>query len=60
MDNHEHLRLLNVEEIAALLHLSPASVRRHFARKEIPGRKIGKRWYCSHIALQKWMEGGQP
>jgi excisionase family DNA binding protein len=50
--------LLTVEEVAARLKLSTATVRRLFARGDIPARKIGiRQWRTSAGALKKYVEG---
>ena len=57
--NAERLELLNVEQLADLLGVTPAAVRRLFLLKKLPGRKIGKRWHCTRAALERRLEGQQ-
>jgi excisionase family DNA binding protein len=50
--------LLTVEEVAARLKLSTATVRRMFTRGDLPARKIGVRqWRVSAAALKAYIEG---
>jgi excisionase family DNA binding protein len=53
--------LLTVEEVAAKLRLSTATVRRLLARGDIQARKMGVRqWRVSAAALRAYIEGSGP
>jgi len=49
--------VLNVEEAAELLRLSPYTVRELARTGKIPARKVGKEWRFSREALLRWLEG---
>ncbi len=42
---------LTVEDVAALLKVHPDTVRAMFARGDLPGVRLGRRWYCRRAAL---------
>lgn len=48
--------VLNTEEAAELLGLSPYTIREFAREGRIPGRKIGKEWRFSREALIRWVE----
>jgi excisionase family DNA binding protein len=53
--------VLNVEEAAALLGVSPWTIREQARLGRIPGRKVGKEWRFSRPALLSWLgTGGEP
>ncbi len=57
----EEPEILNVEEAAAFLKVSPATVRTQLAAKRLPGKRIGKEWRLSRTALIQWLaEPGEP
>ena len=47
--------VLDVREVAALLIVSPATVREQARRGRLPGRKIGREWRFSRQALLDWL-----
>jgi nitrogen PTS system EIIA component len=47
---------LDVEELAAYLHLTPQQVRRLADRDQLPGRKIGGQWRFSEAEVHTWLE----
>ncbi|OJW17981.1 MAG: hypothetical protein BGO48_15475 [Mucilaginibacter sp. 44-25] len=51
--------LLNVEEAAAFLKISAASLYTKVSRKEIPFSKPGKRLYFSRSDLQEWVNSSK-
>ena len=55
----ETAEILNVPEIAALMRVSPATVRQMCKRGEIPARKILKRFYITRSALLRFLEGNE-
>jgi len=55
--DRDRLELLDVKHVAALLNVSEAAVRRLFLRRELPGRKIGKKWWTTRAAMARWLEG---
>lgn len=54
----ERKDVLNVEETAALLNVSPWTVREQARLGTLPGRKIGKEWRFSRQALLEWLRAG--
>jgi excisionase family DNA binding protein len=49
--------VLNVEETAILLGVSPWTVRELARQGRLPGRKVGKEWRFSRPALMVWLDG---
>jgi len=49
---------LNTEEVAALMRLNIKTVRVMLERGEVPGAKIGNRWYIPREALDALLSGG--
>ena len=47
---------LDVDELAAYLHLTPPQVRRLADRDQLPGRKIGGEWRFSEAEVHTWLE----
>ena len=47
---------LDVAQLAAYLHLTPAQVRRLADREQLPGRKIGGDWRFSEAEVHTWLE----
>lgn len=47
--------VLDVQEAAALLAVSPATVREQARLGRLPGRKIGREWRFSRRALLDWL-----
>ena len=47
--------ILNLEETAALLDISPHALREAAARGEVPGRRIATQWRFSRPALHAWL-----
>jgi len=52
--------VMNTEEAAELLGLSPYTIREFAREGRIPGRKIGKEWRFSRQALLRWIETPEP
>jgi excisionase family DNA binding protein len=52
--------VMTLEEVAALLRLSEATVGHYAARLAIPGRQIGDQWRFSRTALEQWLRGPTP
>lgn len=50
--------VLNVEEAAQLLGVSPWTVREQARLGHLPGRKVGKEWRFSRQGLMIWLEDG--
>jgi len=44
-------QVLTVEHVAELLGLNPETVRRLLNKGELPGKRIGRRWYVRRAAL---------
>jgi excisionase family DNA binding protein len=61
---HKHKRgtpqlrpdVLGVHETAALLTVSADSVYDLFAKGELPGRKVGRKWLSTRAAVLCWIE----
>lgn len=49
--------LLSVEDIAAALRVTTAAVRRLLLLKQLPGRKIGRRWWCLRSDFERFVRG---
>ena len=52
--------ILDVEQAAEFLHLTPPTVRQMAARNLLPGRRIGKLWRFSRRKLVEFIEAGNP
>ncbi|MDP8922274.1 MAG: helix-turn-helix domain-containing protein [Chloroflexota bacterium] len=50
--------VLNVDQAAELLSVSPWTVREQARQGHLPGRKVGKEWRFSRVALLTWLAGG--
>lgn len=48
--------VLTTEQAAALLGLSPYTVREFAREGKIPGRKVGQTWRFSRDGLIRWLE----
>jgi excisionase family DNA binding protein len=55
MDKKE---VLDVEEVADLLSVSPWTVREQARQGRLPGRKVGKEWRFSRQGLLEWLREG--
>ena len=51
-------RILNVEQAAEKLGMTPKLVREHFRRGRLPGRKLGKSWRILESDLEAWISMG--
>lgn len=47
---------LTVEEVAAILRLSPVTIYRELVKKRLPGFKVGNQWRVRHDILDDWIE----
>ncbi len=47
---------LDVDQLAAYLHLTPQQVRRLADREQLPGRRIGGAWRFSEAEVHSWLE----
>jgi len=53
--------IMNVQEAAEFLRVSPITVRAMLADQRMPDKRIGKEWRLSRTALIQWLgEPGQP
>jgi excisionase family DNA binding protein len=50
--------VLTVEQLAELLQVDVATIRRLAGRGELPGRKVGRDWRFSRRAVLEWLGGG--
>ncbi|MCY0389127.1 helix-turn-helix domain-containing protein [Robbsia sp. Bb-Pol-6] len=53
----EDLKVVRVKEAAAFLHATPQTVRIKARAGLIPGRKVGKHWIFSLVALHRYLCG---
>lgn len=51
--------ICRVEDIAAHLKISQSAVRRLLRTGDIPGRRVGRRWLVSRLALLRWVEAAR-
>jgi excisionase family DNA binding protein len=54
----EKKEVLDVEEAAQLLSVSPWTVREQARQGRLPGRKVGKEWRFSRQGLLQWLRVG--
>ena len=54
------LKLYPVEELAELLAIQEATVRKILREGRIPGRKLAKRWYVSEDSLKAYFSQAEP
>jgi excisionase family DNA binding protein len=50
--------VLDVHGAATLLMVSADTVYDLFAKGELPGRKVGRRWVTTRAAVLRWVEAG--
>ena len=50
--------VLTIEDVAALLKVSPDAVRSRAEHGDLPGRRFGKEWRFSRIAVLDWLADG--
>ncbi len=48
-------QILNVEEVAEILHLHAMTIYRLVKEGKLPGFKVGGRWRFHRSALEDWM-----
>jgi excisionase family DNA binding protein len=48
--------VLDVQGAAALLNVSADTVYDLFAKGELPGRKVGRKWITTKAAVLRWIE----
>jgi excisionase family DNA binding protein len=48
-------RILNVTEVAELLHVSPRTAYDYLRARKIPGRKVGKTWLVPEQQLLEFL-----
>ena len=48
--------MLTVDDVAAILKLSPITVYRELVKRRIPGFKVGNQWRARQDILEEWME----
>jgi hypothetical protein len=47
--------VLDILELASLLHIHPVTARLQAAAGAIPGRQIGNRWRFSRVVIMAWL-----
>jgi len=53
-------RFLTPEEVAALLRVSSAAIRRLLRRGELPAVRVGRAWRVEEGELRRWVRRGLP
>jgi excisionase family DNA binding protein len=51
--------VLTLEEAATLFKVSPEAMQSAVERREVPGRRFGKDWRFSRLALLTWLGRGE-
>ena len=51
--------VLTLEEVAALLKVSPDAVRSLAEKGEVPGRRFGNDWRFARVAVLGWLADGE-
>jgi excisionase family DNA binding protein len=52
--------VLTLEEVAKLLKVPAETVRSRAEAGELPGRRLGKEWRFSRMAVLAWLGDGEP
>lgn len=52
-------KILNVEQTAERLQMTPKVVREYLRLGKIPGRKVGRAWRVVEADLLRWVSSGQ-
>lgn len=52
----EFPEVMNLNQLAAYLQLSPQTLYRKVERGEIPGAKIGRQWRFKKAVIDEWLE----
>jgi len=55
---HRAAEVLDVHGAAALLTVSVDTVYALFAKGELPGRRVGRKWITTRSAVLRWIENG--
>lgn len=55
--SNEPIKLMTVDEIAAVLGVDRRTVYQHVERKRIPHRRLGRRILFSRAAIEAWLAG---
>ena len=53
-------RFVTPQEIAALLRVSPAAIRRLLQRGTLPAVRVGRAWRVEEAELQRWLRRHSP
>jgi excisionase family DNA binding protein len=48
--------ILDVADLATLLHIHPVTIRLHAAQGLIPGRQVGNRWRFRRDRIMAWLD----
>lgn len=54
--NFDSIRLLTLDEAAALLHVSKRTLQRMIKINELPAFKVGGQWRLRETQLRQWVE----
>jgi excisionase family DNA binding protein len=49
--------VLTLDEVAALLRVSPATVLRETRESRLPGRQVGEEWRFARVHVLEWLRG---
>jgi excisionase family DNA binding protein len=55
----EGARVLTLRQAAELLQISPNTLRRYLQTGVIPGRRVGRDWRISEVALHDWLAASE-
>jgi len=50
------MKLLTLEEIAEILHVSKRTLHRLIKKKKLPAFKLGGQWRISEATLRQWLK----
>ena len=57
--NTETERWIDVDEVAAYLGVKPETIRTWVKTKEMPAKKIGRRWRFKVTEVDEWVKSGK-
>ena len=52
-------RVLTIKEVAIYLQLCNGAIYRLAQRGQLPGRRVGRVWRFSRIAIDRWLESAE-
>lgn len=60
INDRDALEVLNIQQTAAMLHVSTKTLQRLAAERKVPCQKIGREYRFSRTALLAWLNGAKP